>query len=162
VRFFPTGPQTKVNISPSYKCFPSIHSPIHQRWGCWGNRSRRENQTSLSPGECWNEDEPVNRKHRNGPEQRLHYCWRSPNLSSISRSNLPSLVNKIPRYLNSSSLAQMEQRWPRIWKSWLSSRPLHTRLRTAPEQLKVMAWRSQQNHIISGVLHQLEYLMNIF
>ena len=81
---------------------------------------------------------------------------------SIFRSNLPSLVNKIPRYFNSSARGRDSS--PTRESSTLFSvenhglgcgrvdlHPGHFTLSCEPLQcvLKFMAWRSQQNHIIA-------------
>ncbi|MEQ2309410.1 hypothetical protein AMECASPLE_038409 [Ameca splendens] len=69
-------------------------------------------QKFMAIGEGRNVDLAVNRElrfsaqlslHHNGPAQCPHYCGSRTIRLSISRSILPTLVNKTPRYLNSST-----------------------------------------------------------
>lgn len=84
---------------------------------------------------------------RGGPTTRL---W-------VSYSILPSLVNKIPRYLNFARGRTLLPTWLHpfptenhghvFWRCWFSTPPLHARPRPTP--LKIFTRWCQQNGIIS-------------
>ncbi|KAK5608742.1 hypothetical protein CRENBAI_020955 [Crenichthys baileyi] len=94
-----------------------------------GSHSFGNDPKFMAIGEGRNRDQPVNRElrfsaqlslHHNGPAQCPLTEAATPIRLSISRSILPSFVNKTPRTL-ASDLEEL-----------IFSQPLHTRLRTTP------------------------------
>ena len=137
------------------------HFSCFYLWSC----SCSHDPDPMTICEGWNKDRPVIQNPSFSTTDHtsvLITVDKAPIHLSITRSKLPSLVNKIPRYLNSSTWGRDSSRtqrehstlfWLRTMTSDLEDLTFISgcfTLSCKPLQwlLKVVAWRSQQNHII--------------